>query len=321
MILLCMVTGKYGLFTKTKQNEWLIGKPTPQSSTVWGAGRYVHGVILSFLIINTTAGVTPSDVDSPWFDLRLADRWAIDKGHAVQAKALAEQQLTIDLRPDPELRKWHVDMAIQTGFPKLSSTEQILDRRLDIPLKSDILNVFERPRTPIDRKSSFKLNAIYFALGKRVSDRVIVNWYLGFAPGVDRDHQRYLTADLRINFKYGSYFTGLQAEYYPWGFPRYHNETEWKKRLDASRFYFYSAIGIGYVSAEGAGRYKLLGIRIYEDRIKVRDWLFAGALGAGWSIPISDRWSIQLSGDYSFHVYKPEEYNGWRITTGLRFRF
>jgi len=294
---------------------------SPRNS--WG---WFNVITLILISITPSMGITPSEFDKPWFGPRLAERWIHQEGihqevHPSQNPSTENPVQDFTIHSDPELRKWHVDMGIQTSFSKLSSTEQKLDRQLDWPLRVDVLNVFTRPRTPIDRKSTFSLNTIYFALGKRVSDRVIINGYLGFAPGVDRDHQQFLIADLRINFKYSSYLIGLQAEYYPWGFPRYHNDTDWEKRIDASRLYFYSAILTGYLSAEGTGRYKLFNVNVYQDSIKVRDWIFAGIVGMGWSIPISDRWSIQLTGDYSFHAYRPEEYNGWRITTGLRFRF
>ncbi len=267
-------------------------------------------------------GDPQSDFDDPWIGPHLVRNWTQDAGNSDRAQRTSRSQpIDFTTEPDPEDRKWHVDVAFTIEFLKLSDTEQLLDRRLDIPLKFDFLNVFGRPRTPIDRKSSFAINRLQFGLGKRVNDRVIVNWFFGIGPGVDRFHQRYLTADLRINFKYGYYYTGFQAEYYPRGFVRYHNDPRWSKRLAASRFYYYGAFETGYVNAEAAGRYKLLGIRIYEDREKVRDWLLAGTLGVGWGIPLSDRRSFHLSGDYSFHAYRPQEYNGWRITFGLRYRF
>lgn len=289
----------------------------------WGC---LYGITLVLISITPSMAITPSEFNHPWFGPRLAERWSHQEGmqqeyQSSQNPSTESPVPDLTMVSDPELRKWHVDMAIQTSFSKLSSTEQKLDRQLDWPLKIDVLNWFSHPRTPVDRKSSFNLNTFYFALGKRVSDRVIVNGFLGFAPGVDRDHQQFLMADLRVNFEYSSYLIGVKTEYYPWGFPRYHNDTDWKKRIDASRVYFYCAILTGYLSAEGAGRYKLFGVRVYHDSIKIRDWISAGIVGMGWSIPISDRWSIQLAGDYSFHAYRPEEYNGWRISTGLRFRF
>lgn len=284
----------------------------------------IYFTTLSLMLCMTAWGDPQADFDDVWIGSRLTWSWMQDAGVSDETQPSFEsQQSRVDFttEPDPEARKWHVDMAFTIDFLKLSETEQMLDRRLDIPLKFDFLNVFARPRTPIDRKSSFSINRLQFGLGKRVSDRVILNWFFGIGPGVDRFHQRYLTADLRVNFKYGYYYTGFRAEIYPWGFIQYHNDPQWAKRFSASRFYYYAAIETGYVNAEGAGRYKFLGIRIYEDRVKVRDWILAGTVGLGWGIPISDRWSIQLSGDYSFHVHRPHEYNGWRITAGLRFRF
>ena len=212
---------------------------SPRNS--WG---WFNVITLILISITPSMGITPSEFDKPWFGPRLAERWIHQEVihqevHPSQNPSTENPVQDLTMHPDPELRKWHVDMGIQTSFSKLSSTEQKLDRQLDWPLKTDVLNVFTRPRTPIDRKSTFSLNTIYFALGKRVSDRVIINGYLEFAPGVDRDHQQFLFADLRINFEYSSYLIGLQAEYYPWGFPQYHNDTDWKKRMDASRLYFF----------------------------------------------------------------------------------
>jgi len=165
-------------------------------------GSRLHIMILLLVTIPQAEDSRLKGNHDPWPGLSFTNRWVEDLEGKARTLSPTDKTKVFSDRSDPDLRKWHVDMAITTAFSKLSSTEQKLDRKLDIPLKFDFLNVFERPRTPIDRKSSFSLNAIYFGLGKRVSDKLILNWYFGFGPGVDRDHQRFLTADLRVNFKY-----------------------------------------------------------------------------------------------------------------------
>lgn len=222
---------------------------------------------------------------------------------------------------DRNALQWHIDLAIRTSVPKLAETKRMLDRRLDLPLNADVFDLFANPDSPVDRKSSFGMNTLQMGIGRRVSDRWALTWYFGFGVWADRHHQRFLTADLRVNFDYGFYYSGVKAEYYPWGMPTSPTAPNWRERLSASRLFLITGVETAYVSGGGEGRYKLLGLKLYEDSKRIRDWTFAATLGAGWQVPIDIRWSIQVAGDYSFHVYRPDEYNSWRLTTGLRYAF
>ena len=235
--------------------------------------------------------------------------------------AVAGQSTDTSPGNDRGILQRHFDLAIRTSVPKLAETKRLLDRRLEIPLQADVFGVFAHPNTPLDRKSSFRMNTLDLGFGRRVTDRWAWTWYFGFGVWADRHHQRYLTADLRVNFDYGFYYSGIQAEFYPWGMPTSPATPSWPERLSASRPFLITGVETAYVSGGGEGRYKLLGIKLYEDSERVRDWTFAAMLGAGLQVPIDTRWSIRVAGDYSFHVYRPDEYNSWRLTTGLRYAF
>ena len=197
----------------------------------------------------------------------------------------------------------------------------MLDRRLDIPLKADVLGVFHRPTTTIDRKSSLSLQTFYLGFGRRETDRVAWTLYLGGGAGSDKDHQRFLNANLDIAFRYLTLYTGVSAEFYPWGMPRYGKDLTWKQRFSRSRPYLLIGVEVGYVSAKGRGHYSLAPLRLYDDAETIRDWIFSTKFGLGWRIPINDRWSVSLAGDYSYHCYRPDEYNSWNLVSGLRYHF
>jgi len=83
-----------------------------------------------------------------------------------------------------------------------------------------------------------------------------------------------------------------------------------------------SGMEIGYVRARGRG---YIGIapfgKLYKDSQWIEDWLFSYLIGLGWELPIDARWSFASSVHYTFHFYRPEEYNGYNITLALRYRF
>jgi len=218
-------------------------------------------------------------------------------------------------------KPWHIDLAIRTSHTKLASTKQQLNRRLDLPLKTDWLNMWHRPRTPMDRKTNLWLNALSLGIGRQETDWLTWTWYFVGGAGKDDDHQRILATNFEVHFKYASCYTGLKAEIYPWGGPAYRNKLTWKERLRASRPYLYTGFETGYVSGEGRGHYAVATRTLYADKVTVRDWLFGTLAGVGWRIPLNERWSISISGDYTYHFYRPDEYNSWNLITGLRYRF
>jgi len=218
-------------------------------------------------------------------------------------------------------KRWHLDAAMRGGYTKLASTKQTLDRRLDIPMRLDWLHVFDEPYTPLDRRSDQGFGSWYLGLGRTESDSFVWTWYAGGGMAQDLNHQRFLNANLKIDFRYAFVYTGVVGEYYPWRVPAAEDGMTWLGRFQASRPFLTAGVETGYVSAEGEGDYKVTGATLYHDELKIRDWLASLNLGVGWSLPISDHWSLNLSGDYRFHVYRPEEYNGWNWTTCVRYHF
>ncbi|MCH8146741.1 MAG: hypothetical protein IH987_01945 [Planctomycetes bacterium] len=227
-----------------------------------------------------------------------------------------------DEAADPtENGRWHVDFGFRTGLTKLGSTKQQLDRRLELPMKLDVLGVFDSPETPLDRKSSFGLNSIYLGLGYQQTDWLIWTLFAGGGAGRDSDHQRFLNLHLDVDFDYAFYYAGVQCELYPWGMPDYLNHLDLGQRLQASRPYIITGLETGYVDARGKGEFSFAPVRIYEDEVNIRDWLFSYLLGVGWALPLSDNCSINVSSHYSFHFYRPNEYNTWNFVSALRYRF
>ncbi len=218
-------------------------------------------------------------------------------------------------------QSWHLDIGFRTVHAKLESTERSLDRRLDLPLKLDFLGAFSHPRTPIDRRTDLRDQSLYIGLGRREWDWLSWTVYVGGGTASDKEHQRFLNANLDVAFRYTKAYLGLAVELYPWGVPIGEADLSWKERLERSRPYGLTGLEIGYVSSKGRGHFSLAPLRLYEDEARTRDWIFSYKLGLGWHIPINDRWSLNLAGDYSFHLYRPEEYNSWNVNTGLRYRF
>ena len=226
-----------------------------------------------------------------------------------------------DEAPLPPSKRWHLDLAFRGSHNKFASTKQQLDRRLDLPLKTDVFGVFDYPYTPIDRKTDLGMTTWYAGVGREENTHLVWTYYVGAGAGKDINHQRFLYQTLEVDFKYGYYYTGITAEYYPWEVPAVPAAPSWEQRLRTSRPFLLAGFESGYVSAEGEGDYTVSGVNAYHDELKIRDWLFSCLLGLGWALPLDDHWSINLSGDYKFHFYRPEEYNGWNVTTAVRYRF
>ncbi len=216
---------------------------------------------------------------------------------------------------------WYLDMGFRTGFTRLESAADKLQLRLDLPLKLDVLGVFESPYTPLDRKTDMVLTTQYIGLGRRETEWLTWNFYLGYGVGGDRNHQRWLNANLEVNFKYALIYSGLTADIYPWGIPAYRNYPDLEERLKASRPYAVTGFEFGYLRARGAGHLALAPVPIYKDSQRIEDWLFSWLIGLGWEFPVNDRWAFNLSAHYTFHFYRPEEYNGTNIVFALRYRF
>lgn len=232
-----------------------------------------------------------------------------------------EAPTTADHASRGQTKRWHADFAFRNSYIKLNSAKQQLDRRLDLPLKLDVLHVFDEPYTPLDRKSDFRLTSWYAGVGRQENARFIWTCYVGGGAGKDLNHQRFLIETLEVDFEYVFAYTGITAEYYPWEVPARPSPFSFEKSLRAGRPFLHAGLESGYVSAEGEGDFRIAGVNVYHDEQKVRDWLFSVAVGLGWALPLNDRWSIILSGDYRFHFYRPEEYNGWNFTSGIRYRF
>lgn len=217
-------------------------------------------------------------------------------------------------------KPWHFEFGFRDGYTKLGETKRILERRLETPLRLDILNFFDPPYTPLDRKTDFMLTTIYLGLGRQESDWLIWNFYVGGGTGRDRDHQRVGNVNLEVSFKYAYLFTGATAEIYPWHAPRREDFSDWHARFSASRPFVAAGFETGYISAEGRGHWKIAPLpRLYQDKERVRDWITSLNFGLGWNLPINQCWSVVLTGDYRFHFYRPDEFNGWTLTTALRY--
>ncbi|MFH0982125.1 MAG: hypothetical protein V2A79_11355 [Planctomycetota bacterium] len=223
--------------------------------------------------------------------------------------------------PGVEDTFWYLDLGFRMGITRLHSTEDRLDRRLNDPLKLDAFGVFEHPTTPIDRKSDFALTTAYIGIGWRETEWLTWNFYLGSGVGGDRDHQRWLNSNLEVNFDYALYYTGMTVDVYPWGLARRGRYADFKEHLKAGRPYLVTGIEIGYLRARGWGHFALAPITLYSDSQRIEDWLFSYLVGCGWEVPINERWAFNLSVHYTFHFYRPEEYNGWNVTYALRYRF
>lgn len=197
----------------------------------------------------------------------------------------------------------------------------MLDRRLEQPLKLDVLNVFDHPTTPMDRRSDFEFNSLFIGLGRTESDRFVWSIYAGAAAGSDKSDERFLNTTLDVRFRYGFYYLGSQFEYYPWGLPPLDGKLDsMPDRLRMSRPFLFTGFESAFVNSIGKGDYRISGVVTYSDSVSVRDWLFSVPLGLGCSMPLNERWSFQLMGDYRFHFYRPEEFNGWHIAAALRLR-
>jgi hypothetical protein len=218
-------------------------------------------------------------------------------------------------------RFWYLDLGFRMGVTRLHETKQRLDRRLGVPRKLDFLGVFEDPETPMDRKSDFALTTAYIGIGRRETEWLTWNFYFGTGMGGDKDHQRKLNLNQELNFEYGIWYSGLTVDIYPWGLSQRGRFRDYREQLRASRPYVVTGFELGYVRARGWGEFSLAPLKIYSDSQRVEDWLFSYLIGFGWELPLNDRWALNLQTHYTFHFYRPEEYNGWNVTYAFRYQF
>lgn len=217
---------------------------------------------------------------------------------------------------------WYLDTGFRLGQVRLEETSKQLDLRLDTLMALDTVHMFDEPVTPRNRKTDWGMTTQYLGLGRRETDWLTWNFYLGYGFGGDVNHDRRVILNIDVDFQYNIVYTGLTTDLYPWGKPKHANYPNWRERFYASRPFLLSGFEIGYVRGRGRGYVGLAPIgKIYKDSQSIEDWLFSYLVGLGWEVPIDDRWSFGASIHYTFHFYRPEEYNGYNITTALRYRF
>lgn len=234
---------------------------------------------------------------------------------------LAATDVELDTRVHGEERFWYLDFGLRTSFPRLAWAKRQLGRRLQLPLKLDVLGVFGGTTTVLDRRSDFSIHTFRLGLGRQENDWFKWNVYAGGGAWKDRTHQRTLIANLKVSFDYAVAYAGVTANMYPFATPRYDRYANPREHIKAGRPYVLTGLEVTYVDAEGRGRYAYAPFTLYSDHEKVRDWLVSGLIGLGWEIPLDSRWALDLSGHYAFHFYRSEEFNGWATQVGLRYRF
>src|SRR3990172_3683091 len=118
-------------------------------------------------------------------------------------------------RPPPTMpRTAQTNVGTPTSpSPKPDPPQQQLDRRMDLPLKLDVLGVFDRPYTPIDRRSDQGFTSLYAGVGRQENPRFLWTYYVGGSTGKDINHGRFLIETLEVDFKYNFYYTGISVEY------------------------------------------------------------------------------------------------------------
>lgn len=163
-------------------------------------------------------------------------------------------------------KRWHLDLGIRNSYPKLDSAQKQLNLRMDVPLMFDVFGVFDRPYTPIDRRSDQGYTSLYGGIGRQENTRFLWTYYFGGSSGKDINHGRFLLQTLEVDFKYHFYYTGVSAEYYPWEIPSIHATPSWEQRLLASRPFLLAGLESGYVGSKGEGDYRIAGITAYHRR-------------------------------------------------------
>jgi hypothetical protein len=226
-----------------------------------------------------------------------------------------------EVGPSGALRLWHVDLGLRVGFPRLAETQSLLAHKLDLPLKFDLPGAFQRPRTPIDQRDELALDAAQIGFGRKMNDWLRLSFHLGGMLGDQRKSQRTFNLALKTDFPYLLLYADLTAEIYPWGIPEERARASLWERFRASRPFIVTGFETAYVQASADGQLKFQPLALYKDDVCVRDWLVDYLLGVGWELPLTPRWSFDLSGYYSFHFYRAAEYSGWNILAALRYRF
>jgi len=235
------------------------------------------------------------------------------------------QPASTDPEPESQVRTdekaWYLEFGLRTLFPRLEWTERQLDRRLQLPLRLDVLGLFEGATTVLDRRSDASIHTLRLGLGRQENDWFKWNVYAGGGVWTDKTHERVLTTNLKVKFDYKFAYAGVMVNLYPFATPIYDRYVSTWEHIKAGRPYVLAGLEVTYVDEEGKGQYASAPFVLYSDHEKVNDWLVSGLIGLGWEIPLDTKWALDLSGHYAFHFYRPEEFNGWATQSGLRYRF
>ncbi len=234
-----------------------------------------------------------------------------------------EEKRQADVRaasPAAQRDGWFIELGAQQYHPRLNPSESLIDRRLTGPNKIMFPNQYRNVETFDDLADSGKLWLATVGVGKRVESWLTLSGHFMFgSKRISNDRWLGGIFTLDADFEASLYALSFKASILPFGQPARSHDGSLRAVLLGARPAIEQGIEVEYLNAKGVGEFKGLGIRL--DRVKrtYRDWNVSYNPGISWEFPLNEASSVVVGGNYNFHVYQPEELDGWNLTLALRY--
>ena len=215
---------------------------------------------------------------------------------------------------------WFIELGAQQYHPRLNSSESLIDRRMKGPNTIMFPRQYRNVETFDDLADAGKLWLATIGVGKRVESWLTLSGY--FMVGSERiSNARRLNGvfTLDADFDASLYALSFKASILPFGQPPRSHDGSLRAVLLGARLAIDQGIEVEYLHGKGVAAFKALGLGL--DRVKrtYRDWNVSYNPGISWEFPLDEGSSVVVGGNYNFHVYRPNELDGWNLTLAVRY--
>jgi hypothetical protein len=237
--------------------------------------------------------------------------------------AAAREARAVDVGADVEPAGsggWFLEFGAQQYHPRLNSSESLINRRLAGPNTVLFPGQFRNIETFDDRADAGKLWLPTWGVGKRVESWLTLSGY--FMVGNKRiNNFRRMNGLFTVDADFDATLFALsfKASLLPFGQPSRAHDGSLGAVLRGARPAIDQGIEVEYLHAKGEGGFKALGLGV--DRVKrtYRDWNASYNPGISWEFPLDESSSVVVGGNYNFHVYRPNELDGWNLSLSVRY--
>lgn len=215
---------------------------------------------------------------------------------------------------------WFIEFGGQQYHPRLNSSESLIDRRLAAPNRVLFPRQFRNIETFDDVADAGRLWLPSIGVGKRVNSWLTLSGHAMFGSArIDNFRRLNGLFTVDADFDATLYALSFKTSVYPLGQPPRTHDGSLGAILGGVRPAIDQAIEVEYLDAEGDGGFRALGLGI--DRVKrtYRDWNVSYNPGISLEFPVNEHSTFLVGGNYNFHVYRPNELDGWNLALAVRY--